>query len=76
MSLIQTCFYLRLYGSLITVRVPLYAVACTIFTPFFNAIYNQALVILQTIYVYTKQGNSSKKSVVYNKERFQIMSRL
>ena len=42
------------------------------FTPFFTAVYNQERLILETIYVLNKQGNSSKKSAVCNEERFQI----
>jgi hypothetical protein len=35
---------------------------------FFSAVYNQERLILQTIYVLTKQGNVGLKSAVYNQE--------
>ena len=45
------------------------------FIIFFTAVYNQERLILQTIYVSTKQGNSSIKSSVCNQERV-IMARV
>ena len=46
--------------------------ACIIF---FTAVYNQERLILQTIYVSTKQGNVDLESAVYNQERA-IMARV
>ena len=43
--------------------------ACIFFTPFFTAVYNKKWLMLQTIYVYAKQGNYSIESMVYNQDR-------